>query len=194
MDAEAWDARYAGSERVWSVEPNQFVAGALADLPPGRAVDIAAGEGRNAIWLASLGWDVTALDYSAVAIARGRAASDRVTWLVGDALTAALPQPLDLALISYLQLRHDQMAAVVGRAYEALAPGGTFFLVCHDASNLTEGVGGPQDASVLADAGDVVGWLGPGHRVLEAGRVERQVDVQGEPRTAYDVVVRAIRG
>jgi len=56
MDADAWDQRYAASELVWSREPNQFVASELADLPPGTAVDLAAGEGRNAIWLASRGW------------------------------------------------------------------------------------------------------------------------------------------
>ena len=50
-----WDARYADSERVWSLGPNQFVEATLADLPPGRAVDLAAGEGRNAVWLASAG-------------------------------------------------------------------------------------------------------------------------------------------
>ena len=56
MDAHAWDERYAATELVWSREPNQFVAAELADLPPGTAVDLAAGEGRNAIWLAARGW------------------------------------------------------------------------------------------------------------------------------------------
>ena len=53
MDAHAWDERYAASDLVWSREPNRFVAAELADLPPGSAVDLAAGEGRNAIWLAA---------------------------------------------------------------------------------------------------------------------------------------------
>ena len=56
MDAEDWDERYAAQRLVWSAEPNQFVAAECADLPPGRAVDLAAGEGRNAIWLARRGW------------------------------------------------------------------------------------------------------------------------------------------
>ena len=51
MDANGWDERYAASDLVWSAEPNRFVAEELADLPPGRALDLAAGEGRNAIWL-----------------------------------------------------------------------------------------------------------------------------------------------
>ncbi|MDQ6641041.1 MAG: class I SAM-dependent methyltransferase [Actinomycetota bacterium] len=189
MDAGAWDARYAEFGRVWSVEPNQFVAAELAELPAGRAVDLAAGEGRNAIWLASRGWDVTAIDFSSVAIDRARAVSDDVAWVVGDTLTVPLPGQLDLALISYLQLPHDEMETVVRRAYDALAPGGTFFLICHDASNIAEGVGGPQQAEVLVDAGDVTGWLGPGARVVRADRVERHV----EAGTAYDVLVRAVR-
>jgi SAM-dependent methyltransferase len=194
MDADAWDARYAASDRVWSVEPNQFVAAGLADLPPGRAVDLAAGEGRNAIWLASLGWDVTAVDFSSVALERGRALSDDVHWVVGDALTEPLPERVDLSLISYLQLPHDQMKRVVRRGYDALAPGGTFFLICHDASNLTDGVGGPQTAEVLADADDVLGWLGAGPQVLSAGRVEREVAGEDGPLTAYDVLVHVTRG
>ena len=71
MDADAWDERYAAAELVWSREPNQFVAAELADLPPGTAVDLAAGEGRNAIWLAARGWAATAVDFSQVALDKG---------------------------------------------------------------------------------------------------------------------------
>ena len=59
MDSAGWDERYAATELVWSAAPNQFVEEALADLPPGRALDLACGEGRNARWLAALGWQVT---------------------------------------------------------------------------------------------------------------------------------------
>ena len=72
MDAAGWDERYAASELVWSAEPNRFVAEVCADLAPGRALDLAAGEGRNAIWLAQRGWDVTATDFSAVGLDKGR--------------------------------------------------------------------------------------------------------------------------
>ena len=90
MDAQAWDARYAAA-RQWSVEPNGFVADRLGDLSPGRGLDLACGEGRNALWLARLGWQMTALDFSAVALQRGREAATglgedvaaRVEWVVG---------------------------------------------------------------------------------------------------------------
>ena len=62
MDREAWNQRYADAELVWSAEANRFLVQEVADLPPGRALDLGAGEGRNAIWLAERGWRVTAVD------------------------------------------------------------------------------------------------------------------------------------
>ena len=87
MDAARWDERYAATDLLWSAEPNRFVAENLADLPPGRALDLAAGEGRNAIWLARRGWDVTAADFSQVALDRGRriAGETTVRWVCADA-------------------------------------------------------------------------------------------------------------
>ena len=197
MDAEAWDQRYAATEMVWSVEPNQFVARECADLPPGRAVDLAAGEGRNAIWLARQGWDVTAVDFSAVAVDKGRrlAGDVPVTRLVADATTWRGDGAFDLVVLAYLQLGADERRAAVRAAYDALAPGGTFLLVAHDTTNLTEGVGGPQDASVLMTAEDVLGDLA-GHdvEVVRAERVARPVTAaDGIVRNAYDALVRVRR-
>src|SRR5207244_12631949 len=73
MDATAWDERYRSAELVWGVRPNRWVERELADLPPGRALDLACGEGRNALWLAARGWQVTAVDFSAVALDKARA-------------------------------------------------------------------------------------------------------------------------
>ena len=99
MDATAWNQRYADKELVWSATPNQFVASELVDLTPGRAVDLAAGEGRNALWLASLGWDVTAVDFAQAGLDKGRAvesaiATDhRVHWVCADVLAFAATPP-----------------------------------------------------------------------------------------------------
>lgn len=205
MDAHDWDERYAATDVVWSVEPNRFVAAEVADLPPGRAVDLAAGEGRNAIWLASRGWEVTAIDFSGVGIDKGRRlAGDRdmaghVDWVVGDVLRWEPTDSYDLALLVYLQLPAAERREAVRRAFGALAPGGTLLLVAHDTTNLTEGVGGPQDASVLMTAEDVLADLaGLDHEVVRAGRVERVVTVEEEHRgeveaTAYDCLVRVVR-
>src|SRR3954454_17387206 len=141
MDAETWNARYAGVELLWGGEPNRFVAEHCADLAPGRALDLACGEGRNAIWLAGRGWDVTAVDFSSVATEHGRdlAAHDGVTvdWRVENVVTW-VPHALafDLVLIVYLQLPRDERTVVCANAAAALAPGGTFFYVAHDARNI----------------------------------------------------------
>lgn len=201
MDAAAWDERYAAGDLVWSAEPNQFVAAECADLPPGRAVDLAAGEGRNAIWLARRGWDVTAVDFSQVGLDTGRrlAGDTPVEWVRADATTWRPPTPVDLVVVAYLQLPAAERRAAHRNGFESLAPGGTFLLVAHDSSNLTEGTGGPQDPAVLMTAEDVledVDDLDP--EVVRAERVPRQVapgdDHRGEPaRTAWDCLVRLRR-
>jgi SAM-dependent methyltransferase len=201
MDARTWDERYAAAELVWSVTPNQFVAAELADLPPGRAVDLAAGEGRNAIWLAGRGWSVTAVDFSQVALDKGRRLAgegpeaDRITWVCADATTWDADGPYDLAVVAYLQLPADERRAAVRRAFEALRPGGTFLLVAHDSTNLAEGTGGPQDPVVLMTAEDVLGDLdGLAFDTVRAGRVEREVEgPDGRVQSAYDALVRLVR-
>jgi SAM-dependent methyltransferase len=200
VDAQAWDERYAASELVWSAEPNQFVAAELADLPPGRALDLATGEGRNAIWLARRGWTVTAADFSQVALDKGRrlAGDTEVSWVCADATTWDEPAAYDLVLLAYLQLDEAARRAAVRGAFASLRPGGTFFLVAHDATNLTEGTGGPQDPAVLMTAEDVLDDLaGVPYDVVRAGRVERTVgDGHGEEpaRVAWDCLVRLVRG
>jgi SAM-dependent methyltransferase len=206
MDAHAWDERYAAVPQVWSRGPNQFVAAGLAGLPPGDALDLACGEGRNALWLAGLGWRVTAIDFSAVAVERGRglaeAAGVQVDWRADDVLTAELPEA-DLVVLAYLQLPADERRLAVRRAWGCLRTGGTFFLVAHDTSNLTEGTGGPQDATVLYSAADVLGDLGDlddlgGTEVVRAERVARVVAGEDDhggaaDRTAWDVLVHLVR-
>ncbi|MDX6324442.1 MAG: hypothetical protein QOK15_796 [Nocardioidaceae bacterium] len=177
MDASAWDERYAGVDQVWSTGPNQFVASELDGLAPARALDLGCGEGRNAIWLAQQGWQVTALDFSQVAVDRGRrlAAGLPVTWQVGDVLTADLPT-VDLVVLAYLQLPADERRTAVRRSFASLAPGGRLFVVAHDSTNLTEGTGGPQDPAVLYTADDVLTDLrGEPFDVVRAERVARVV-------------------
>lgn len=197
MDAKDWDERYAARELVWSAGPNQFVETECSDLPPGRAVDLAAGEGRNAIWLAGRGWQVTAVDFSPVALDKGRqvAGDAGIDWQVADA-TRWQGSDYDLAVIAYLQLPSEQRGDAVRAAFDCLRPGGTFLLVAHDSTNLAEGTGGPQDPSVLMTAEDVLADLdGRDLTVVRAERVARTVAADpehgGEPeRTAWDCLVR----
>jgi SAM-dependent methyltransferase len=208
VDARAWDERYAATELVWSATPNQFVEAELAELPPGRALDLAAGEGRNAIWLAERGWSVTAVDFSQVGLDKGRAIREghpraaelRIEWVHAD-VTDYHPDDgaNDLALLAYLQVPDGPRRDAVRTAFSALKVGGTFFLVGHDATNLTEGTGGPQDPDVLYTAEQVLADLdGERFEVVRAERVARAVTSEDEHRgasraTAYDALVRLVR-
>ena len=200
VDSQQWDERYSATEFVWAAGPNQFVAAELADLPPGRAIDLAAGEGRNTVWLAERGWRVTAVDFSRVGLGKGRALSaaggvpeGQVDWIVAD-LRDYQPEPgsYDLVLVAYFQVGPKVRATVLGRASAALASGGTAFIVAHDLTNLTEGTGGPQDPEVLYTPEAVRAEL-PGLRILRAERVRRTVAREDGPAAAIDTLVRAVR-
>jgi len=197
MDAESWDERYRDSELVWSAGPNQFVESELVGLPAGRAVDLAAGEGRNAIWLSRQGWRVTAVDFSHAGLDKGRtlAGDLPVEWVCADATTWTGDGSYDLCVIAYLQLATDERRAAVRNGFGSLRSGGTFLLVAHDSSNLTDGTGGPQDPAVLMTAEDVLGDLdGERFEVQRAERVPREVaQPDGGTATAYDALVRVVR-
>ena len=198
MDATEWDARYAESELVWSATPNATVETELADLPPGRALDLACGEGRNAIWLAARGWDVAAVDFSEVALDKARAlARSRgvaVRWRAVDLVDAPPFEPADVVLIAYLHLPRAVLRGVHRAAAEAVAPGGILLIVGHARTNLAYGTGGPQDPDLLLDLDEVRDDLaGTGVTVERAAEIDREVETEDGPRTAIDVVVRARR-
>jgi SAM-dependent methyltransferase len=197
MDSEAWDERYAAVDLVWSAEPNRFLAAEVADLRAGRALDLACGEGRNAIWLAERGWEVTAVDFSRVAIDKARRLAEArgvtVTWAVADVVTATLqPRAFDLVVVLYLQLPARERATALGHAAGAVAPSGTLLVVGHDSTNLTDGWGGPQDPDVLYGPDDVVDAIGD-LEIVRAERVERDVATDHGTKHAIDVLVRATR-
>jgi SAM-dependent methyltransferase len=197
MDAETWDTRYRESELVWSRGPNQFVETELADVPPGRALDLGAGEGRNAIWLAERGWQVTAVDFSQAGLDKGRAlAGDLpVAWVCADATTWSGDGSYDVCVLAYLQLAGEERRAAVRAGFASVRVGGTLLLVAHDTTNLTEGVGGPQDPDVLMTAEEVLADLdGERFEVERAERVTREVaQPDGSTRPAYDALVRVVR-
>ena len=193
MRREDWDRRYAAVENLWAAKPNRFLVAEVSELTPGRALDLASGEGQNAIWLAGLGWDVTGVDYSQVAIAKAeaRAAPDgvQVAFRCAD-LVSYEPGPgaFDLVLLLYLHIPPEERRVVHERAAHALAPGGTLVLVGHDLTNMTDGVGGPSDPSLLYTPDEIASEL-PGLEIEKAERVLR--DVRGQDRDAIDTLVRA---
>lgn len=195
FDASVWDERYRAAGTVWGAAPNRWVEQELADLPPGRALDLACGEGRNALWLAGRGWQVTAVDFSAVALEKGKAADPdgTITWVRADATTYRAEQPVDLALLCYLQLPAPDRREAMRCAAAALAPGGTLLAIGHDSRNIADGTGGPQDPAVLYTATDLAADLdGTGLQVTKAEEALRPVD--GAERPAIDALLRAVRG
>lgn len=198
MDSVDWDSRYAAAELLWSAGPNRFLVGELEGLPPGRALDLACGEGRNGLWLAEQGWQVTGVDFSLVAVERARriAAERGLDAVFEQADVLAYEPPaagFDLVIVFYLQLPAAERARALAAAARGIAPGGTLLVVGHDLTNLTEGVGGPQDAAVLFTPADVVREACAGLVVEKAERVSRPVETAGGLRWAIDALVRARR-
>ncbi|HEU0248406.1 MAG TPA: class I SAM-dependent methyltransferase [Gaiellaceae bacterium] len=195
MRREHWNRKYAESESLWSTTPNRFLVAEVSDLGPGRALDLACGEGRNARWLAELGWTVTGVDFSDVAIARARELAARehlaIEFVCADLLDyEPEPDAFDLVLVLYLQIQAIERRIVLERAATALRAGGTLLLVGHDLTNITDGVGGPSDPDLLYKPDDIVADL-PALEIEKAERVLR--DVADADRPAIDALVRARR-
>jgi len=196
VDRDGWNRKYAGKEILWTAEPNRFLVAEVGGLKPGRALDLAAGEGRNAVWLAERGWSVDAVDFSEVGLEKGRRLADQrgveVRWIRAD-LERYVPEnrAYDLVIVFYLHLPWERLRPVLRHASAAVDNAGTFLLVGHDRTNLENGHGGPQSPQVLYSAEDVAGELG-GLEVLEAAIRRRPVETDAGQATALDCLVRAV--
>ncbi|MGZ8514729.1 MAG: sigma-70 family RNA polymerase sigma factor [Candidatus Limnocylindrales bacterium] len=171
-----WDERHRASD-IESSEPNAILIAQASNLPPGTALDVACGDGRNAVWLASRGWHVTGIDWSGVALqkaqASARAAGVQVNWIAADLLRWPSPaDAFDLVTIAYLHLPPEERRTVYAATARAVAPGGRLLVVGHDRSNLADGVGGPQDPERLFTAEELGSELTDGDPALQVERAE----------------------
>lgn len=135
-DASEWDAMYAERATVWSGEPNTQLVAEVSAWPPGTALDVGCGEGADAVWLARLGWEVTAVDISEVALdrARSHAASAAVAVSFEHAdLVAAPPAPSSYDLVSaqFFHLPDPPRAQAYRSLGAAVRPGGHLLVVGH---------------------------------------------------------------
>ncbi len=197
MDSGSWNDRYEGRELLWTAAPNRFLVAEVASLAPGTALDLGCGEGRNAVWLAEQGWQVTAVDFSGVAIAKGSEMAAvrgvEATWVTEDLnLYEAPERAFDLVVCFYIHIPVDQRDAMLKRGAEALAPGGTLLVVGHDVTNLEHGYGGPQDPSLLYTPADITAAM-PGLEIVKAERVVRVVENDEGRFEAIDTLVRVTR-
>ena len=199
-ERDNWNRRYAAKEFIWTVEANRFLVAEAVGLSPGWALDLAAGEGRNAVWLAEHGWTVHAVDFSDVGVEKGRRlaaarqVADRIDFQVAD-LRGYEPEAhrFDLVVLMYLQLPWAELRPILVRAARAVAPGGTLLLVAHDAANLQHGHGGSQQPEVLYTAEQVVAALCGDLEIDKASPVERPVETDDGTKVAIDCLVRARR-
>ncbi|QCQ92578.1 class I SAM-dependent methyltransferase [Rhodococcus sp. SGAir0479] len=200
MDARDWDARYAQAEMVWGAPPNPVVVEFATSLPPGRALDLACGEGRHALWLATRGWRTTGVDFSPVAIEKARQIAaqaprrvrERLDYVVDDITAPAEPTDPsghDLVLMIFVHLPPAERRALVSRIIDSLKPEGILMILGHDSLNLTEGVGGPPDPEILYTPDDLVADIAGRLDVTVAERRHRDVD----GRTAIDALLVARR-
>jgi SAM-dependent methyltransferase len=192
-DAADWDARHAARAGRHD-DPSGLLATEVGSLPPGRALDLACGTGRNALWLADRGWRVTAVDFSPFALAELRAAAGpgRAIEVVEADLRHYVPAAaaFDLVLIAYLHLPPADFARVLDAAAAAVAPGGTLLAVGHHVDNLEHGYGGPSNPALNWEPAAVATALAT-LAVERADRVARPVVDEHGRHVALDAFVRA---
>jgi SAM-dependent methyltransferase len=193
----AWDSRYADRDQMWSGQPNGALVAEVAELSPGRVLDVGCGEGADAIWLAKAGWNVTALDVSGVALerasAQARDADVDIRWVHAGLAEAQLPPAsFDLVSAQYPALLRTSDAAAERALLAAVAPGGVLLVVHHAGMDTQEAHDGgfdpadyvwpPMIAALLDDAWETEIDEQRPRSAPESGAGARPVD---------DVVLRA---
>ena len=216
FDQEYWDTRYGSMDGVWSGRPNPVLVTETLALPAGRALDIGCGEGADAIWLASRGWQVTGVDFSSVALTRAaeraRLADDdpasahgpafagavatRVTWEQHD-LTVWDPPAVtfDLVTAQYMHLPSAVRNTLFGRLAAAVTPGGTLLIVGHDVSHLHTTVHRMPDPDLFFTASELATALHTGQWQIKVAETRPRVaqEPDGTTITVADAVLRATR-
>ena len=192
--AELWDRRYRDAERLWSPNANALLVEFAAELQPGRALDIGAGEGRNAIWLARSGWRVTALDVSKVGLQRAAKRAEEegaeLECVVGDWREYMPTSPVDLAVISFMHPHPGERETMFESARASLVPGGHLFTVGVDVSE--HGRRGPPDPDRLYTPERLTEALS-GFEVLRCEPVAYEGETRDGRRSVLDVVAIARR-
>jgi SAM-dependent methyltransferase len=192
-EREAWNQRHRASQELLAEDANEFLTAVVARSRPGRALDLGCGGGRNAVWLARLGWHVVGVDFSEVALERARRLAEgadvQVRWEHADLRDYVPPSGLfDLVLVLYLHLPPAERRLVLGRGVRALAPGGRILVIGHDLSNLSAGYGGPQRPELLYTPETITGELA-GVTVERAERVTRHIVEEPAANDAIDTLV-----
>ncbi|WP_045875948.1 class I SAM-dependent methyltransferase [Pseudofrankia sp. DC12] len=197
--AARWDERYADREQLWSGQPNGALVAEVAGLTPGRVLDVGCGEGADAVWLASHGWDVTALEVSGVALERAARHADdagvTVRWVHAELTHAKLaPASFDLVSAQYPALLRTPDAAAEHALLAAVAPGGLLLVVHHAGMDTHQPPDGAFDPADYVWPTMVAALLTDGWKVeLHEERPRVAPDGGAGAHHADDLVLRARR-
>ena len=196
MASTFWDQRYGGEEFAYGKEPNEFLVQMSDRLPRvGRAIDIGAGEGRNALFLASLGLDVLAMDQSEQGMRKAqRLAQERGLTLRTQAADLQdvdeTPGSLDVVSSIFVHLPAALRALVHRRVRAWLKPGGVFLLEAYAPVQIEGGTGGPRDPLMLASLETILDEL-EGMEIVHQAVLERMVR-EGQYHTGEASVVQVV--
>jgi SAM-dependent methyltransferase len=204
MDEAWWDERYRQKSTIWSGDPNPVLVTEVEALRPGRALEVGAGEGGDAIWLADRGWSVTAVDISQVALERAQAAAQaagtdvagRIEWCHADVLEwSPSAATFDLVTVHYLHLPPEQRRDVYARLAAGVVAGGVLLVVAHHPSDMATGAGRPRHLDMFFTAEELQRDLvGDWHVLACDARPRRARDPEGNEITVHDTVLVARRG
>lgn len=200
-----WESRYE-SKQMWSGKPNPTLQAVLDKGASGAALEVGAGEGADALWLAEQGWDVTALDASPTALVRGekeRASRVRVDgkarlirWVASDAVADDFPHAprgFDLVVSHFLHMPKADRVIVWKKMIKAVAPGGRLLIVGHSASDLKAGVRRPPE-ELMFDGSEIRSLIPSSWSKVSSRTVSRTVTgPDGTDITVSDVVFLATR-
>jgi SAM-dependent methyltransferase len=198
-----WDERYRSARRIWSGDPNPQLVTEVAGRPPGRALDVGAGEGADAIWLARQGWAVVAADISGVALERAAqhtrdtapAVADRIEWRQVD-LLASPPEPgsFDLVSTQFMQMPPEPRTRLFTALIGSVRAGGTLLVVGHHPSDLTTGVPRPPMPELFYSPDEIATLLDHSWTVeVSEARPRPATTPEGAEVTVHDSVLVATR-
>jgi len=196
MTRTYWDERYSADDFAYGTDPNAFLASLAGRLPHvGLALDIGAGEGRNALFLASLGLDVLAIDQSAVGMQKAqRLARERRLALRTEAVDLNDFEPpansFDVVSSIFVHLPSALRAKVYRRVTTWLKPGGLFVLEAYAPDQLARDTGGPKDPELLASREVILSDL-PGLAIEHQAALVRNV-TEGRFHTGEASVIQVL--
>ena len=205
MDSNYWDEKYSTEEFIYTKVVNRFVAELCGKIPAfgsKRAIELAGGEGRNAVWLAHQGWHIENIDFSQkaldkyLAFAEEEGVADLCSATRADA-TLFEPQvsPVELAVIGYLQIPEEQLEIATKRIAGFVAKGGYLMGVWHSRDNLAGGFGGPRDPDVLPNVETITKALdGTGLTIEVLENREGQIQTKEGLKPSTTLVLLAKRG